>query len=82
MHDPASDFMQRGAALLIAKGYTRERAEELLNAQRPAAAVENMDEWVEDIMRREAEEEAALHRQSALQEHHGHGIPLRSSQAP
>jgi hypothetical protein len=78
MQDKPSDIIGQAAALLVAKGYAREWAEELLRLQSYSPHPDNADEWVEQILSAEAGNggnAAAARRRHFLDEHHRKGIP-------
>ena len=75
MQDTSSDIVSQAAALLVAKGYTREWAEELLKVQSYLTHPNNADEWVSQILRAEASDRDNTRRQQVLDEHHRDGIP-------
>jgi hypothetical protein len=75
MQDTSSDIVSQAAALLVAKGYTREWAVELLKVQSYSTHPDNADEWVNQILSREAGDSGDTRRQQVLDEHHRDGIP-------
>ena len=72
MPDGSSDIMNEAAALLVARGYTREWAEELLRRQGLSGHPENARDWVDQIL---GSEQKDAKREQVLEEHHRHGIP-------
>lgn len=75
MQDTSSDIVSQATVLLVAKGYTREWAEELLKAQSHSTHPDNADKWVNQILSAEASDRDDTRRQQVLKEHHRDGIP-------
>lgn len=75
MQETSSNTISQATALLIAKGFTREWAEEVLRSESYSAHPQNAEEWVNQILRREAENGDGTGRQQILDEHHRAGIP-------
>jgi hypothetical protein len=75
MQDASSDIVRQAAALLTAKGYTREWAEEVLRMDSYATHPDNAEEWVDQILSAEASGGEAAKRREVLDEHHRDGVP-------